>query len=124
MKLTISSLLLFPLPLAIAAFSPAPACPAPNVTIPVLDPVTLAWANASSSSKPIYEFPIPVARVLYDTLATGNVSTPSPTDISTKILHLPVGPTGNVTVYLYKPKSGDREEGQDLLPVVVYFHGP
>ena len=123
MKLTISSLLLLPLPLAIAAFNPAPACPAPGVTVPVLDPVTQAWLNASSSSKPIWEFTIPEARILYDALAVGNVSSPSPTDISTKVLHLPIGPTGNVTVYLYKPESGDKEEDQDLLPVVVYFHG-
>jgi len=118
MKLTIPSVLLFPLPLVLAAiFPPAPPCPS-NVTLPVLDPVTLAWVDASSGSKQSYEVTIPEARIGYDLMA-GNVSNPSQTKITTKVLHLPVGPTGNVTVYLYKPEN----QYQDLLPVVVYFHG-
>lgn len=125
MKLTISSLLLLPLPLAIAAISPAPACPAKNVTIPALDPITQAWVDAGSGNTPISQLPIPEARIAYDAMA-GNVSNPPSADeITTEILHLPVGPTGNVTVYLYKPGSGykEEEEDKDLLPVVVYFHG-
>jgi len=127
MELTISSVLLLLLPLVMAALPPAPSCPT-NVTLPVLDPVTLAWAASLSGSKQISEMTIPEARVASDLIAVaGNVSNPSDTKITTKILHLPVGPTGNVTVYLYKPESGDREEyrdqEQDLLPVVVYFHG-
>ena len=124
MKLTISPLLLLPLPLAIAAISPAPACPAKNATIPALDPITQSWVDARSNSTPISQLTIPEARIAYDLMA-GNVSNPPSADeITTEILHLPVGPTGNVTVYLYKPGSGYREEeDKDLLPVVVYFHG-
>ncbi|RPB00865.1 hypothetical protein L873DRAFT_1804631 [Choiromyces venosus 120613-1] len=69
-----------------------------------------------------YTLPIPVARAAFEA-AMGNISEPSPIKITTKILYLPVGPTNNVTVYFYKPEFGDGKEGQDLLPVLVYFHG-
>ena len=125
MELTISSVLLLLLPLVMAALPPAPSCPT-NVTLPLLDPVTLAWADSLRGSKQISEMTIPEARIASDLLA-GNVSNPSGTKITTEVLHLPVGPTGNVTVYLYKPESGDGEEygdqDQDLLPVIVYLHG-
>ncbi|KAG0133198.1 Alpha/Beta hydrolase protein [Tuber indicum] len=116
MKFTILSVLAFSLPLVLAE-TPAPSCPVTNVTTPQLDPITQAYADAISSRPSLFAFPLPEIRDGYQS----NVS--DPTEFTTKILSLPVGPTGNVTAYLYKPVSGERKKGKDLLPVIAYFHG-
>ncbi|KAG0638385.1 alpha/beta hydrolase fold-domain-containing protein [Tuber brumale] len=115
MKFTTSSVLAFSLPLALAATIPAPSCPA---TTPQLDPITQAYADATSSMPSLFAFPLPEIRDGYQS----NASNPS-TEFTTKTLSLPVGPTGNVTAYLYAPVSGERKKGKDLLPVIAYFHG-
>ncbi|KAG0133147.1 alpha/beta hydrolase fold-domain-containing protein [Tuber indicum] len=123
MKLTIPSALILSLPLVLAETipAPAPACPVKNGTIPELDPVTQAWLEVVSGNQSIFTLPIPEARAAIEA-AQGNF-TPS-IEYTTKILSLPVGPTGNVTAYLYKAESDDEgEEGEDLLPVIAYFHG-
>ncbi|KAG0127201.1 Alpha/Beta hydrolase protein [Tuber indicum] len=116
MRFTISSILVFSLPLVLAETFPAPSCPVTNVTT-LLDPVTQAYTDAVSRRPSPFTFPLPEIRDGYQ----NNVSNPS-IEITTKILSLPVGPTGNVTAYLYKPKPDDREK-EDPLPVLAYFHG-
>ncbi|KAG0633544.1 alpha/beta hydrolase fold-domain-containing protein [Tuber brumale] len=119
MKLTILSALAFSLPLVLPEALPTPSCPVTNVNAPQLDPVTQAYIDATSRRPSPFTFPLPEIRDGYQ----NNVSNPS-TEITTKILSLPVGPTGNVTTYLYKPESDNREDGEkDLLPVLAFFHG-
>ncbi|KAG0633324.1 Alpha/Beta hydrolase protein [Tuber brumale] len=122
MKFTVSSVLIFSLPLVLAEIIPAPTCPVTNATTPEVDPTTQAWLELNSNNPSPLTVPIAEARAATEA-SQGSFPVPS-IEITTKILSLPVGPTGNVTAYLYKPESGDRGDGEeDLLPVLVYFHG-
>ncbi|KAG0126287.1 alpha/beta hydrolase fold-domain-containing protein [Tuber indicum] len=121
MKFTLSSLLIFLLSLVLAETAPAPSCPVKDATTPVLDPVTQAWlVSISKFPTSITAASVPRARAAFESFQS-NFSSHA-IEITTKVLSLPVGPTGNVTAYLYKPKYAEEEE-KDFLPVLAYFHG-
>src|SRR5215467_1608322 len=83
----------------------------------VLEPKTQAFVDAlgAQKGKPIYELSYSDARkVLED--AQAQPVTKLPADIEDKVL--PVGPTGEVSVRIYRPKGLKAS-----LPAVMYFHG-
>jgi acetyl esterase len=114
MRLPLVALLaLFPSVVAITN----PACVTVNVTTPPLDPTTQAFVDAGKDLPPIYTLSYPDARAYLEKAQGGPVDLPAGIELT--ILKLPVGPTGAVGVYLYKPKKKKRK----LLPVLAYFHG-
>lgn len=82
-----------------------------------LEPATHAFVQAGASNPPLNSLSISEARAALEGLQ--NSSNPPLGDVSEEILQLPVGPTGSVTVHLYKPKSASEKQ----LPVIAYFHG-
>src|SRR5262245_44145035 len=84
----------------------------------VLEPKTQAFidALAAQGGKPIFELSYANARkVLEDAQATATV-TKLPADVEDKVF--PVGPTGQTSVTIYRPKGS-----KGSLPVVMYYHG-
>ncbi len=84
---------------------------------PILEPKTQAFVDAlnAQGGKPLYELSYADARrVLEDAQAIEVRKLPA--DVEDKIL--PVGPSGEVSVRIYRPKGV-----KGLLPVVMYFHG-
>jgi len=84
----------------------------------VLEPKTQAFVDAlaAQGGKPLYELSYADARkVLEDVQASASV-TKLPADVEDKIL--PVGPTGQTSVTIYRPKGA-----RGTLPVVMYYHG-
>src|SRR5215510_3249482 len=89
----------------------------PQSKSPVLEPQTQAFIDelAAQGGQPIYKLSYADARkVLEDAQAAP--TTKLPAEIEEKVL--PVGPTGEVPVRIYRP-HGSRGP----LPVVMYFHG-
>jgi acetyl esterase len=82
-----------------------------------LEARTQAFIDALSAQggKPIYELSYEEARKALEDAQAGSVTT-LPADVEDKVL--PVGPTGQVSVRIYRPKGAKAP-----LPVVVYFHG-
>jgi acetyl esterase len=84
---------------------------------PILEPTTQAFVDAlnAQGGKPLYELSYADARkVLEDAQAIKVRKLPA--DVEEKTL--PVGPGGEVSVRIYRPKGA-----KGLLPVVMYFHG-
>jgi acetyl esterase len=83
----------------------------------ILEPTTRAFIDKvnSQGGKPLYELPYADARKVLEEAQAIDIPK-SPADIEEKVL--PVGPTGEVSVRIYRPKG---RKGQ--LPVVMYFHG-
>lgn len=86
-------------------------------TKPILEPTTQAFIDAVSAQggKPMYELSYADARKLLEDVQDGDIEK-LPADIDEKVL--PVGPTGEVSVTIYRPTND-----KTLLPVVMYFHG-
>lgn len=84
---------------------------------PILEPTTQAFVDAvaAQGGKPIYTFPYDEARKVLEDAQAIEV-TKLPAAIEDKIL--PVGPTGEVSVRIFRPK-----QAKGTLPVVLYFHG-
>ena len=82
----------------------------------VLEPKTQAFVDALSArgGKPIYELSYGEARKVLEEAQAG--ATALPADVEDKVL--PIGPTGEVSVRIYRPKGA-----KGPLPVVMYFHG-
>jgi len=70
----------------------------------ILEAKTQAFIDALSAQggKPIYELSYEEARKVLEDAQAGNV-TPLPADVEEKVL--PVGPTGQVSVRIYRPKG-------------------
>ena len=86
-------------------------------TKPVFEPKTQAFINAlaAQGGKPLYQLSYADARkVLEDAQAVPVAKLPA--DIEERVL--PVGPTGEISVRIYRPKNA-----RGPLPVVVYTHG-
>ena len=83
----------------------------------ILEAKTQAFIDALSAQggKPIYELSYEEARKVLEDAQAGKI-TASPADVEEKML--PVGPTGQVSVRIYRPKGAKAP-----LPVVMYFHG-
>ncbi len=83
----------------------------------VLEGRTQAFVDALSvqGGKPIYELSYRDARQVLEDAQAGKVTT-LPADVEDTVL--PVGPTGKVSVRIYRPKGA-----KGALPVVMYFHG-
>ena len=84
---------------------------------PVLEPATQAFVDAleASGGKPLYTLSYEDARKVLEDAQAINVKK-LPAEIEEKTL--PGGPTGAVSVRIYRPVSA-----KGLLPVVMYFHG-
>jgi acetyl esterase/lipase len=84
---------------------------------PVLEPKTQAYIDAvkAQAGTPLYELSYADARKVLEDAQSGEV-TKLPADIEDIVL--PVGPTGEVSVRIYRPQGS-----KGLLPVVMYFHG-
>jgi acetyl esterase/lipase len=82
----------------------------------VLEPKTQAFVDALGArrSKPIYELSYGEAREVLEDAQAG--ATTLPAEVEETVL--PIGPTGEVPVRIYRPKGT-----QGPLPVVMYFHG-
>jgi acetyl esterase len=85
---------------------------------PVLEPTTRAFIDAvvAQGGKPLSELPYLDARKVLEDLQANTKVTKLPADIEERVL--PVGPTGEVPVRIYRPKGATGP-----LPVVMYFHG-
>jgi acetyl esterase len=83
----------------------------------ILEAKTQAFIDALSAQggKPIYELSYKEARKVLEDAQAGH-GTAQPADVEEKML--PVGPTGQVSVRIYRPKGTKAP-----LPVVMYFHG-
>ncbi len=88
-----------------------------NQKQPILEPKTRAFIDAvnAQSGTPLYELSYEDARQVLEDAQAGEVAKLA-ADIEDKVL--PVGPTGEVSVRIYRPQGA-----QGLLPVVMYFHG-
>jgi len=86
-------------------------------TKPILEPKTQAFIDAISAQggKPMYELSYTDARKLLEDVQAGDVEK-LPADVEEMVL--PVGPTGEVSITIYRPKN---DKGS--LPAVMYFHG-
>jgi acetyl esterase len=84
---------------------------------PVLEPKTQAFIDAltAQGGKPLYTLSYADARKVLEDLQAISVKK-LPADIEDKVF--PVGPTGEVSVRIYRPTSA-----KGPLPVVMYFHG-
>lgn len=84
---------------------------------PILEPTTQAFINAlaAQGGKPLYELSYADARKVLEDAQEIPV-TKLPADVEEKVL--PVGPTGEVSVRIYRPEGSTGR-----LPVVMYFHG-
>jgi len=84
---------------------------------PVLEPKTRAFIDAvnAQGGTPLYELSYADARKVLEDAQAIEV-TKLPADVEEKTL--PVGPTGEVSVRIYRPKGAKAP-----LPVVMYFHG-
>ena len=89
-----------------------------NQKKPALEPKTQAFLEAvnSSGGKPLYELSYADARNVLENAQSSAQVTKLPADLEDHTL--PVGPTGEVPVTIYKPANSSG-----LLPVVMYFHG-
>lgn len=89
----------------------------PQSKSPVLEPHTRAFieAVAAQGGEPLYKLSYPAARKVLEDLQALPVAK-LPADVEEKTL--PVGPTGEVPVRIYRP-----QEARGPLPVVMYFHG-
>ncbi len=85
---------------------------------PVLEKQTQHFIDAITSKKspPIYKFPVKDARKLLETVQTDYPVQKLP--IKTHDLELPCGPSGKISVRIFRPSNGNGK-----LPVVMYFHG-
>ena len=83
----------------------------------LLEPRAQAFIDSLSASggTPIQELSYEEARKVLENVQAGHV-TALPADVEEKVL--PVGPTGQVAVRIYRPKGA-----KGPLPVVMYFHG-
>jgi acetyl esterase/lipase len=88
-----------------------------NQQQPILESKTQAFIDAvnAQGGKPLYELSYAEARKVLETAQAGEVQK-MPADVEDRVL--PVGPTGEVSVTIYRPKGSTG-----LLPVVMYFHG-
>jgi acetyl esterase len=84
---------------------------------PILEPTTQAFVDdlKAQGGKPLYELSFADARNLLENAQAINVNK-LPADVEDRVL--PVGPGGEVSVRIYRPKGS-----KGLLPVVVYTHG-
>ncbi|HWN14460.1 MAG TPA: alpha/beta hydrolase, partial [Candidatus Dormibacteraeota bacterium] len=82
----------------------------------MLEPRTQAFIDALSArgAIPIHELSYGEARRFLEDAQAGASTLPA--DVADKVL--PIGPTGEVPVRIYRPKGT-----QGPLPVVMYFHG-
>ena len=89
----------------------------PQSKSPLLEPRTQAFieALAGQGEEPLYNLSYPAARKVLEDLQAAPVAK-LPADIEEKAL--PVGPTGEVPVRIYRPQGA-----RGPLPVVMYFHG-
>jgi acetyl esterase len=89
----------------------------PEIKKNPLESKTRAFINAvnSQGGKPLYEMSYPDARKVLEDAQAIKV-TKQPADIEDRVL--PVGPTGEVSVRIFRPKGS-----KGSLPVVMYFHG-
>jgi acetyl esterase len=89
----------------------------PDQKKPVLEPTTQAFVDAlnAGGGKPLYELSYADARKLLEDAQAIDVKK-LPADVEEKTL--PVGPGGQVSVRIYRPKGS-----KGLLPVVMYIHG-
>jgi acetyl esterase len=85
---------------------------------PVLEPATRAFIDAvnSQGGTPLYQLPYADARNILEQAQASATVTKLPADVEERVL--PVGPTGEVSVRIYRPKGATGP-----LPVVMYFHG-
>lgn len=84
----------------------------------VLEPKTQSFVDAAASQggKPLYELSYADARKVLEDLQASTKVNKLPADIEDKVL--PVGPTGQTSVTIYRPKGSTG-----TLPVVMYYHG-
>lgn len=82
----------------------------------MLEPRTQAFIDAlgARAATPIHELSYGEARKFLEDAQAGSSTLPA--DVADKVL--PIGPTGQVPVRIYRPKGT-----QGPLPVVMYFHG-
>jgi len=83
---------------------------------PILEPITEAFVDSTRKAwQALYTLSYAEAREVLEGAQAQEVEK-LPADIEDKIL--PVGPTGEVSVRIYRPKGAKGN-----LPVVMYFHG-
>jgi acetyl esterase len=89
----------------------------PTQTFPVLERGTQALIDALAlqGGKPIYTLPYAEARKVLEGAQSRDIAK-LPADVEDRIL--PVGPTGEVPVTIFRPKGSTEP-----LPVVMYCHG-
>jgi acetyl esterase len=82
---------------------------------PVLEPAAQAFCEATASPPYLFDLPVSEGRKAVDTAQDGDFPEPAATR---QDLLVPGGPTGEVTVTVYRPEGSVGD-----LPVVLYTHG-
>lgn len=108
--------------LAVNGFATTPSKPEPSAPADsagknavVLEKDAQAFLDATAGSPPINNLPVDEARKVLEDAQSGPVDK-LPADVSERTL--PVGPTGEVSIRIVRPKGAKGE-----LPAVMYFHG-
>lgn len=110
---TAALLLLLTTPLHATYATPTTCC---NTGIPPLDPIVQRFENSIADLPPYYTLSYPAARELLEYV---QAPIPSLATVDYAEFNLPIGPTGNVNVFLFRPKNS----GKRLLPTTLYLHG-
>ncbi len=84
-------------------------------TRPVLEPAAQEFADATAAPPFLFQLPVEQGRRDVDAVQDGDVDAP---DVRTTDLTVPGGPTGQVSVRVFRPVASTGP-----LPVVLYTHG-
>ncbi|KAI5815102.1 putative lipase protein [Pyronema omphalodes] len=116
---TLASSLLLSLILSVTAVptgcvSKPDECPVETVA---LECTTQEFVDAGSHGTPLYKMSFSAAREFLENVQAKD--NPSLSTIDYSEHNLPIGPTGNVNLHIYRPKGLEDK----TLPVIFYFHG-
>jgi len=86
----------------------------PEIT-PVLEPAAQAFADSTSNPPYLFDMPVAEGRKTVDSVQDGDIPAPA-ADITD--LMIPGGPTGEVSVKIYRPQGS-----AGVMPVLLFTHG-
>jgi acetyl esterase len=86
----------------------------PEIT-PVLEPAAQAFADANANPPFLFDLPVAEGRRTVDSVQDGDI--PAPAADTTDFM-IPGGPTGQVSVKIYRPQGASG-----LMPVLLFTHG-
>jgi acetyl esterase len=86
----------------------------PEIT-PVLEPAAQAFADSTANPPYLFDMPVAEGRKTVDSVQDGDIPAPA-ADVTD--LMIPGGPTGEVSVKIYRPQGS-----AGIMPVLLFTHG-